>query len=81
MGRIDWYSWKLVRHELGRPANVMVLFEEGVWKVKAIDFGLAVGTKVRKASLSILCSLQTTRGKSVTGTVKYASESTVSNYR
>ena len=55
-----------------KPANVMVWKDGDVWRVKVIDFGLAVRGAIRTASLSVPHSLRATRDKSVTGTMKYA---------
>ncbi len=55
-----------------KPANVMVWRDRDEWRVKVIDFGLAVRGAVRTASLSVPHSLRATREKAVTGTIKYA---------
>jgi len=55
-----------------KPANVFLVKKGEHWGVKVIDFGLAVKSSMRLASLSLPHDLRATRDQSVTGTIKYA---------
>ncbi len=61
-----------VFHRDLKPANIMLRKDGENWIVKVIDFGLAVRSAMRSASMSIPHALRVTRDKSIAGTFKYA---------
>jgi serine/threonine protein kinase len=62
-----------VFHRDLKPSNIMILKNpDGTWIVKVIDFGLAVRAAVAREGKGIPPANQSTRDKSVTGTLKYA---------
>jgi HEAT repeat protein/tetratricopeptide (TPR) repeat protein len=65
---------KGILHRDVKPANLLIHEEEKGWKVKVIDFGLALKQKVVQKSANASTSKQskTLIGESIAGTVDYA---------
>jgi serine/threonine protein kinase len=61
-----------VLHRDLKPANVLIRQQGGRWQVNVIDFGLALRRQTIEASLAQAPAGETTRGRSVAGTVMYA---------
>jgi serine/threonine protein kinase len=63
---------KNVLHRDLKPDNVLVRKEGPKWKVKIIDFGLALRKQTIETSMAVRSAGNTALGDSVAGTVKYA---------
>ena len=61
-----------ILHRDLKPDNVLVCTEEDPWRLKVIDFGLAMRRQTIETSMALHPSGSTILGDSVAGTVKYA---------
>src|ERR1035438_3742780 len=61
-----------ILHRDLKPDNVLVRKEGDSWKVKIIDFGLALGKQTIETSKAASAGGNTILGDSVAGTIKYA---------
>jgi len=65
------HSQRIYHRDL-KPANVLVRKEGDQWKVKVIDFGLALRSQTIETSMARASSHESVQGRSVAGTVQYA---------
>ena len=64
---------KGVRHRDVKPANVLVRKDDGGWRLKLIDFGLALRTEtVRRTMQAATARRHSVSGDSFAGTIEYA---------
>lgn len=63
-----------IYHRDVKPANVMVAFDEAgrQWRVKVIDFGLAVRRHVARTSMEFPAGRRSALDRSLAGTLRYA---------
>jgi formylglycine-generating enzyme required for sulfatase activity len=61
-----------ILHRDLKPDNILVIKEDRNWKVKIIDFGLAMRSATIETSMAARGEGETIIGNSVAGTVKYA---------
>jgi formylglycine-generating enzyme required for sulfatase activity/tRNA A-37 threonylcarbamoyl transferase component Bud32 len=61
-----------ILHRDLKPDNVLIRKEGDVWKVKVIDFGLALGKRTIETSMAAGAAGNTILGDSVAGTIEYA---------
>ncbi len=63
-----------ILHRDIKPANLLIVKENNIWKVKIIDFGLAMPQKIIEKSYKGTTSIQknTIIGNSIAGTLDYA---------
>jgi serine/threonine protein kinase len=63
---------KGILHRDLKPDNVLVRKEDSTWKVKIIDFGLALRKQTIETSVAVRSAGNTVLSDSVAGTIKYA---------
>src|SRR5205823_6178728 len=71
LGMLAAHGQGILHRDL-KPANVLVRKEGDQWRVKVIDFGLALRKQIVETSMGALSTGISILGDSVAGTLKYA---------